>query len=65
MKDEYKKPLATLLACLIGLAAFIATDRLLFDLKITPEAILPLAGWIVCLGAGIYAASLFWKKNAP
>jgi len=65
MKDEYQKPLAFLLAGLIGLAGFIVADRLLFGGSITPEPVKQFAGWLVCPAVAVWVGSLYWKQNKP
>jgi hypothetical protein len=63
MTPENKKLAIFGLACLMFLTGFAAADVLLFKGATTPDALKPLIGWIICIGAGGYLTSLFLKQN--
>lgn len=44
-------------------AGFALADVLLFSGETMPDFAKPFAGWIVCIPAGIYAATLFTRQN--
>lgn len=63
MTDNQKQLAISGLAVLMFMTGFAAADTLLFKGATTPEALKPLIGWIICIGAGGYLTSLFLKQN--
>lgn len=63
--ERDKRALAYVGALLMFIAGFALADIVLFEGEIMPDAIRPFAGWLVCIGFGVFTAGLFWKQNKP